>query len=230
MKCSERISTNAPAGSRNPVLLIHGIDDTAAVFRQMDASLREHGWSVHCLNLVPNNGNTGLDKLAEQLASYVESKFAPGESIDLVGFSMGGLVSRYYVQRLGGIERVKRFITIASPHSGTWTAFLRGNPGSRQMRPASSFLADLNSDLPLLNYIRFTSIWTPLDLMILPAKSSVLTVGRSIKMKVPAHQLMVSDERVLRLVFRTLREDDVERPTGLIPLDRTQRRSREIAH
>ena len=91
---------NTKNQQRNSVLLIHGIDDTGAVFNQMASYLRQLGWSVHTLDLVPNNGAVGLDILAQQIADYVVKTFAPEEPIDLVGFSMGGIVSRYYVQRL----------------------------------------------------------------------------------------------------------------------------------
>lgn len=198
--------------SPKPVVLVHGINDSAAQFRPMARHLEGNGLPVHCLNLIPNNGDAGLDQLAHQLASYVQTNFADDQAIDLVGFSMGGLVSRYYVQRLGCIRRVQRFITIASPHRGTWTAFLRANPGARQMRPGSPFLRDLNRDVAMLDRISFASIWTPLDLMIVPATSSILPVGRSIRVTVPAHPLMVRDPRVLRMVLQLLVDGRQESP------------------
>jgi triacylglycerol lipase len=137
----------------NPVLLIHGIDDTDRLFRYMIPWLQSKGLQVHSLNLIPNNGDAGIDELARQLAAYVGAAVPPGQFVDLVGFSMGGLIARYYLQRLGGLERVQRFIAISSPHSGTWTAFLRGNPAARQMRPGSDFLKDLNRDAAILNRI-----------------------------------------------------------------------------
>ena len=42
---------------------------------------------------------------------------------------MGGIVARSYVQRFGGIERVRRFITISAPHRGTYVAYAMGNKG-----------------------------------------------------------------------------------------------------
>jgi len=131
---------------RNPVLLIHGIDDTEAVFHKMRAYLIQRSWSVYSLNLVPNNGDVGLDELAKQVADFVTATFAPEQSLDLVGFSMGGIVSRYYIQRLGGLNRVQRFLTISSPHHGTVVAYGSWRPGCIQMRPNSIFLKDLNSD------------------------------------------------------------------------------------
>jgi triacylglycerol lipase len=179
----------------NPVVLVHGIDDTAKLFRHMAARLERDGRTVHAPDLVPNNGDAGIDRLAAQLARFIDARVQPGQPIDLVGFSMGGLVCRYYLQRLGGLDRVQRFVSIASPHQGTWTALFRANAGARQMRRGSAFLADLNSDAARLGRVRVASIWTPLDLMILPAASCVL--GTSIRIRVAAHALMARDRRVL---------------------------------
>lgn len=184
----------------NPVLLIHGIDDTEAVFHQMRNYLIQRGLSVHALNLVPNNGDVGLDELATQISDYVTATFAPEQRLDLVGFSMGGIVSRYYVQRLGGINRVQRFITISSPHHGTVVAYASQRPGCVQMRPDSIFLKDLNSDAVILGQLDFTSIWTPYDLMIVPANSSQMSVGREVIVPVPLHPWMLTDSRSLAVV------------------------------
>jgi triacylglycerol lipase len=192
--------------SRNPVLLVHGIDDTAVLFNHMTAYLQQRSWVIHSLDLIPNNGSVGLDRLAHQVANYIEQNFAPDQPVDLIGFSMGGIVSRYYVQRLGGIDRVQRFITISSPHNGTWTAYFRPNLGGNQMQRNSAFLHDLNQDVAALAQINFTSIWTPMDLMILPAVSSRLPVGREVILSVPSHPQMVTDARCLKAVADALAE------------------------
>lgn len=191
---------------RNPVLLIHGIDDTRSVFQKMAVHLVLQGWSVHSLNLVPNNGDVGLDELAKQVADYVTATFAPEQHLDLVGFSMGGIVSRYYVQRLGGINRVQRFITISSPHNGTVVAYGSRRPGCLQMRPDSIFLKDLNSDAVVLGQLNFTSIWTPYDLMIVPANSSQMSVGSEVIVPVALHPWMLTDPRSLAVVTAALAE------------------------
>ena len=53
------------------------------------------GWEVFDIDLVPNNGDTRLELLAQQVAILVD-RIAPHQPIDLLGFSMGGLVTRYY--------------------------------------------------------------------------------------------------------------------------------------
>ncbi|ODH02681.1 lipase [Nostoc sp. KVJ20] len=197
---------NTENQQRNPVLLIHGIDDTRAVFQKMAVHLVLQGWSVHSLNLVPNNGDVGLDELAKQVGDYVTATFAPEQRLDLVGFSMGGIVSRYYVQRLGGINRVQRFITISSPHHGTVVAYGSRRPGCVQMRPDSIFLKDLNSDAVILGQLDFTSIWTPYDLMIVPANSSQMSVGSEVIVPVALHPWMLTDTRSLAVVQAALTE------------------------
>lgn len=190
----------------NPVLLIHGIEDTGAVFYRMGKYLKQRGWSVHALDLVPNNGAVGLDKLAKQVANYVNNEFPPEQPLDLVAFSMGGIVSRYYIQRLGGIERVQRFLTIASPHNGTVIAYGSLRPGCVQMRSNSAFINDLNSDVEMLKQLNFTSIWTPYDLMIVPAQSSRMPIGKEVILPVALHPWMLSDFRCLAAVAEALTE------------------------
>jgi len=188
----------------NPVLLIHGIDDTAVLFRRLRPFLTARGWPVHDLDLVPNNGAAGLEELAGQVDSYVNANFAAEQRFDLVGFSMGGMVARYYVQRVAPLDRVERLVTVSSPHRGTWTGFLRNNKGARQMRPGSNFLKDLDEYRERLKRVRFTSIWNPLDLMIVPATSSVIAEARSVRVHVAAHPLMMRSRRVMRLVEEAL--------------------------
>ncbi|UBF25854.1 triacylglycerol lipase [Kovacikia minuta CCNUW1] len=192
--------------SPNPVLLVHGIWDTGAIFHAMHAYLEAHGRSVFELNMTPNNGDGRLEHLAQQISDYIDRTFDADQPLDVVGFSMGGIVSRYYLQRLGGIKRVERFITLSSPHRGTLVAYGSFRPGCMQMRPNSSFLQDLNRDIAMLEQINFTSIWTPLDTMIVPANSSLMPVGKDVRVWVPAHALMVSDPRSLQSVSTALSE------------------------
>ncbi|OCR01082.1 lipase [Oscillatoriales cyanobacterium USR001] len=194
---------------RNPVLLIHGIWDTSAVFNPMTAYLSQRGLQVYSFDLIPNDGTIGLDILARQIAEFIDRTFTPEQHFDLVGFSMGGIVSRYYVQRLGGIDRVQRFITISSPHYGTLTAYSRMLPGYVQMRPGSSFLQDLNDDVTMLEKINFTSIWMSYDAMILPAHNSQMPVGKEIKKNVLFHHQMVKDMKVIQVIA-----EELEAPIG----------------
>ncbi len=192
------------SSDRNPVLLIHGLWDTHAIFKAMTAYLSQLGWTVYSLDLIPNNGDAGLDVLAQQVADFTAATFGSQQLFDIVGYSMGAIVSRYYVQRLGGIDRVQRFVTIAAPHHGTVTAYATRKTGCVQMRPNSAFINDLNRDISLLEQLNFTSIWTPFDAMIVPAISSKLPVGKNVQVPVAMHHLMVADKKSLNAVAEAL--------------------------
>ncbi len=200
---SPRVSAteNTP---RNPVLLIHGIKDDARKMEPMARSLRAQGWEAKTMSFKPSWGQRGLDVLAGQVAQFVDENYAPGEKIDLVAFSMGGLVTRYYLQRLGGLERVQRYVTLSTPHHGTLLAYLIPNAGCRQMRPGSAFLRDLASDADRLAALDFTSFWTPLDTIIVPARSSVMPQARNERMVIALHPLMVWQGSVQRAVAAAL--------------------------
>ena len=199
---------------KNPVVLVHGIFRSASIFNKMSAYLSERGWPVYALNMKQYNGIIGLDLLAKQVAEYIEKTFPPQQPIDVVGLSMGGIVSRYYVQRLGGIERVQRLITIGSPHYGTQMAYFLPLPGCLQMRPGSLFLQELNKDAEILEKIKFTSIWTPYDFIIVPAASAAQVrieatkqlLGKEKKVLVFAHAMLVRNNKTLEAVAEALNE------------------------
>ncbi len=201
---SARLRHPRDLGSRNPVLLIHGITDTSYKMRKIAIHLHDLGWQIHAIDLIPNNGDAKLEVLARQVADSIDRTFAPHQQIDIIGFSMGGLIGRYYIQRLGGIDRVSRFISISSPHRGTMAGYFSQRPGCVQMRPESKLIRDLGQDVDCLNQLCFTSIWTPFDLIILPPSSSQLGIGKEILLPIVAHPLMVFDRRCLDAIVAAL--------------------------
>ncbi len=183
-----------------PVILVHGFMYTGRKMEPLARYLRKRGWDAHTVDMLPSWGQVGIDQLAKKLASFLDRSFAPHTPINLVGFSMGGLTCRYYVQRMGGLDRTERLVTISSPHHGTVMANCLKRPACIQMRPESNFLTDLNRDAGTLEKLKFASVWTPLDLMILPATSSRLGVGQERKLWVGAHPLMVLQPSALKAV------------------------------
>lgn len=191
---------------KNPVVLAHGFKDSGKKMSLMANYLRQRGWETHTPTLTPSWGQVGIDALAQQLADYIDSSLAlaPGQKFDLIGFSMGGLATRYYLQNLGGHRRVERYISLAAPQRGTLTAYLWPLIGARQMRFNSPFLRDLDANRERLKNLKLTTIWTPLDLMILPATSSRLASASEHKINVPAHLLMVSSKKVFQIIEQEL--------------------------
>ncbi|MEM9264013.1 MAG: alpha/beta fold hydrolase [Cyanobacteria bacterium P01_F01_bin.13] len=186
------------------VVLVHGLWNTVNIFWRLRPYLEDRGWAVHTVGLMPNNGDISIEQQAHQLNAFIELSIEAQKTFYLLGFSMGGLVSRYYLQRLGGLPRVRRFVGVAVPHYGSTLAWFRWNVGGKQMRPGSLFLADLNRDMKQLSTCRPLSLWTPYDLLVLPAHHCCLPVGESRRLPVPTHNRMLWDEQSLAAIAQGL--------------------------
>lgn len=186
------------------VVLVHGLWNTVNIFGRLHGYLENQGWDVYAVSLIPNNGDIGIEQQAEQLYEFIKLSLGSQQSFCLLGFSMGGLVSRYYLQRLGGLRRVRRFIAVSVPHYGSALAWFRWNIGGLQMRPGSDFLTDLNRDMEKLSVCRPLSLWTPYDLLVLPARHCCLPVGENQRLLVRTHDEMLWDEKSLAAIAKGL--------------------------
>ncbi len=107
-----------------PVLLIYGFAQTRRVLGVIENRLRRDGfcvWSINQGGLFDTFNTGGLEDLAKLIAEKVERLVSRHDlpKIDIVAHSMGGLVARYYVKRLGGARYVRNLITLGTPHHGT---------------------------------------------------------------------------------------------------------------
>ena len=186
--------------SKVPTILVPGFGDGVTCMGALERYLHRTVGPAVTLSPQPSDGRLGIDELAQILATQIEQTIVSGQSFNLVGFSMGGLICRYYLQYLAQKARVERLITIASPHRGTWSAYLFSSPACLQMRPGSQFLQRLNCDLSVLEVVAFSSLWSPFDLTILPAISSWLPVGEIVTIASPFHRTMVLDPQILHAV------------------------------
>lgn len=164
-----------PAGDTVPTVLLHGFADNRSVFVLLRRALAQHGpHQVACLNYSPLTCD--IRAAADLLGRHVEEVCArTGRAeVDIVGHSLGGLIARYYVQRLGGDRRVRTLVTLGTPHAGTSVAPLAGvHPIVRQMRPGSSVIEELRAPAPGCR-TRFVSFWSDLDRIMVPVESARL--------------------------------------------------------
>lgn len=179
-------------------MLVHGIMDRGRIFRPLQSVLADAGIASSAPNLVPNHGAAPLEVLAAQLAEHVEEHVPAHRSVHLLGFSMGAIVARYYLQTLGGIARTAQFISVCAPHRGTHWSWLGPLPAMRQMRPGSAFLTRLNDDLDTLTQRPLTCYWTPFDLVIVPAISSTLPIGTNVRIDSMCHQCILNHPQLHR--------------------------------
>ncbi len=210
--CTPICCPKAAAARQSPplrrVVLVHGFLDTGDEFHRLRQRLENRG--IECLvpKLSPSDGRGGLEHLAAGLKRDIDAAYGPEQPVSIIAFSMGGLVSRFYLQNLDGTRRCEKLITISSPHHGTLTAWLYPSKGAAQMRPGSRFLSDLDQSTSRLGRMPVISYRTRMDLMILPSGSSVW--DRAVNVEHPAllHPLMLYSPHVLEDVTRRLLDEE----------------------
>ena len=189
------------------IIMVHGIWDKGTVYRRMARYLTEQGHRCHCPDLEPANGKHGLIDLAEKLQTYIDQTIGRDVPFALVGFSMGTVISRYYLQALGGAERVSHFFSISGPLRGTLTAYFWPGKASRDMRFKSKLLRQINGDTTALHNTTIHSYRTPFDLLIIPARSSHWEIAEDNHI-VPAlfHHRMLIHPKVHQHIADTLKK------------------------
>ncbi len=153
-----------------PVLLVHGYMMNRACFFYIHLRLALDGFRVFTVNLYPPA--LSITTLSERVADKMdEIADKTGEKeVYFVCHSMGGLASRYYSNSPRGTGRVKKFITIGTPHNGTRIAVLGSGKNAREMVPGSEFLNELNKKPMSPTY----AIWSTLDNLIAPPENAFM--------------------------------------------------------
>jgi triacylglycerol lipase len=157
-----------------PIVLVHGMADNRAIFAVLTRGLRRRGFhNVVSLNYSPATND--IRAAARRLHDEIEVLVAQTghERIHVIGHSLGGLIARYYVQRLDGDQRVDTLVTLGTPHSGTLVAHLLPMKLGRQLRPGSDLLRELEQPAPGCT-TRFVSYWSALDQLVIPQQSARL--------------------------------------------------------
>lgn len=165
-----------------PVLLVPGYGGSTGALEVLAAALDGAGRDVRIVETTgPGTGD--LRDRARELAGAVETTLEEtgAPSVDIVGYSAGGVVLRIYVADLGGGSTVRRAITLASPHHGTDLAALAVSLGSdacpeacEQLDPDSSLLRRLNAGVEAPEGPVWVTLWTEDDATVVPAASGDL--------------------------------------------------------
>ncbi len=218
------VVTNVEAAS-TPILLLHGMIDNRMIFTVLTRRLRAHGFErVVTLNYSPVTND--IRAAAEGLAAQVEALVARTgyERIHVVGHSLGGLIARYYVQRLGGDSRVHTLVTLGTPHHGTLAAHLVPFQLCRQLRPSSDLYAELDEPAAGCR-TRFVAFWSDLDQLVVPHDNARLrhpdlTIDNE-QVRGVGHMSLPIDAAIVQKVAQVLGElnsDGSSLSAGVIPL------------
>jgi triacylglycerol esterase/lipase EstA (alpha/beta hydrolase family) len=194
-----------PSGRRHPVILLHGFAMNRTNWIWLGRRLAKRG-------IGPLYGTSyfslqSVRRSALKLQRFIARVRAREgcERVDIVAHSLGGVVARYYIERLDGAAHIGRVVTIGSPHRGTAVARLGVLiPSARESRAESSLLTDLGP-LAARDGIQYTSVWSRADAIIEPPESaSIAPVGEDRIFDDLGHLSLLLSPRVLDTVAQRL--------------------------
>jgi triacylglycerol esterase/lipase EstA (alpha/beta hydrolase family) len=109
-----------------PVVLVHGtFGNRGYTWTSAAPLLRQHGYRIFRLDYGRHHhpllyGLGDIKESARQLGEFVDEvlRRTGAAKVDIVGFSQGGMMPRYYLNALGGGPKVHNFVGIAPSNHG----------------------------------------------------------------------------------------------------------------
>jgi triacylglycerol esterase/lipase EstA (alpha/beta hydrolase family) len=164
-----------------PVLLVPGYGGSTESLQPLAARLTAAGRDANVVP-VPGDGTGDLVAAAAALATAVDDALARSgaDSVDVVGYSAGGVIARLWAAD-GGAAQARRVLTLGSPHHGTTLADLATGVapgqcpvGCQQLTTDSGLLARLNAGDETPTGPTWVSVWSTADQTVTPPDSARL--------------------------------------------------------
>lgn len=205
-----------PVRADVPVLLVPGWLDTERDLAALRIRMLAAGWEPEQVEPLTFRDPTGSNRVhAQELDSaaraLLQATGAP--QIDIVAHSMGGLATRWYLLQDHAVP-VRRVAFVATPHEGTYAAYLAWGEGADEMRPGSAFLDTLERAPPVPEGVGAFTIRTPVDTHIIPGESARLDGVPDRTVCCPTHAGLLRNVEVFRLVRAFLLDGVTDRPDG----------------
>jgi|GEM_PF-297145 len=137
---------------RVPVLFVHGLNSSGSIWADMMKSLTKKKELYRDFQLMAvdysdthnDSFDTNVDKIGmySNLLSLVATKGYTAEKVDVVGHSMGGLLTKKYIQEKDHGEHFNRFITLNTPHGGSQLGDFLNDPRVQYVRDIKDLIVE----------------------------------------------------------------------------------------
>jgi triacylglycerol esterase/lipase EstA (alpha/beta hydrolase family) len=194
-----------------PVLLVHGYGCNSGYWHFMSLALTRAGIGHYGIDLEPMLAS--IEQFVPALHARIEEicRHTGQDQIVIVAHSMGGLVARAYL-RDHSAHRVRRVITLGTPHRGTGLARFGAGVNVREMLwtgsaengRCSDWLQGLARHEDLALRPLFVSIFSHQDNIVSPQLSSQLSGARNIEFNGIGHVALGLDPRVQQEVMNAI--------------------------
>ena len=216
-----------PAQDRpGPVLLVPGYGGSTGSLSVLARRIRAAGRHATVLHL-PGNGTGSLIADAGVLNAAVNRALRGGApSVDVIGYSAGGVTTLLWAREDGGTHKARRVITLGSPFHGAQLAsaaeaFVPGAcpAACQQLVPGSKLLSRLDATAVPARP-RWLSLWTTDDKTVTPPDSARLAGALNVPIQsvCPAaavsHSQLPTNPAVTAMVLQALGPGPVRAPTA----------------
>jgi triacylglycerol lipase len=228
---------SAPAAEQTPgpVLLVPGYGGSTGSLQVLADRLTATGRDATVVP-VPDGGTGDMNASADALGAAADAALARtgAGSVDVVGYSAGGVIARLWAAD-GGADQARRIVTLGSPHHGTTLADLAAGvlpaecpEACQQLTTTSPLLAELNAGDETPEGPDWVSVWSTVDQTVTPPDSARLdgaldlTVQSVCADSTVAHGQLPTDAVVQGIVLAELAAGP---PVELGPADCTRLRA-----
>lgn len=186
---------------KRPILFIHGFGGGRYEFQPIIRFLKKHG-DYTCYEFIYDKkfGQVSLKTIAAQLHKYICEHVKEPE-LDIVAISQGGIIARYYIAHYAD-RKIRKCVTLCTPHSGSSLACIGVFPGIKELQPDSVLLEELDT-----HRAEYYAVYNPLDLMVFPgwrAKMKEAKVNK--KVFALLHPLTFWKKETLEFILSVLSE------------------------
>ena len=206
------------------VILVPGYGGGQGSLNVLAGRLRAAGRTAVVLTLA-GDGQGDLNQEADLLDAAVTTALDAGApSVDLIGYSAGGVVVRLWLADYATARAARRVVTLGSPLHGAAIAGVGAGlvPGAcpvacQQLAPGSPLLTALNAK-PIPSGLPWLSLWTATDQTVQPPDSARLDGAVNVELQgvcadaKEGHGDLPTDPLVTGLVLRALGTDPLRQP------------------
>jgi len=200
-------SRHRPVRARDihTLVFVHGLAGNRANFYPLQTWLAWQGFDRQYSYNYKSAGS--IEGLGVELGRRLDRDIKGGR-ITIVAHSMGGLVSRVYLQMLGGERRVDTLITLCTPHQGSHAAAWLPTALVSQLEPEGPFLEHLNA-LPAPERTRVVAFAASEDKLVLPPRYAFPAFGEHRMLEGRGHLDVLFSRDMYRQVREVLAEQEV---------------------
>ncbi|MFB6284551.1 MAG: esterase/lipase family protein [Halobacteria archaeon] len=164
---------------RRPVVMVHGYLDLwyNPWWRRLKSYLDNFGFDpdkIRRVNLGTLPGSTigSPREYSEEVRKVVEDVYDDHGRVSILAHSMGGVNSRWYVEKMDGRHYVDKITTLGTPHQGTYAAYLGFfSDGGQDLKPDSDLIQMLNEGGPVEG-VEYNGLWGERDALLIPKTSA----------------------------------------------------------